>query len=46
VPYFSGRGGVTPPGGNQGAPGTLVPNWTPDLSRVERRLTFAMMVKL
>jgi hypothetical protein len=24
VPYFSGPGGVTPPGGNQGAPGSLV----------------------
>jgi len=24
VPYFSGSGGVTPPGGNQGAPGSFV----------------------
>jgi hypothetical protein len=24
VPYFTGPGGVTPPGGNQGAPGSLV----------------------
>jgi hypothetical protein len=24
VPYFSGAGGVTPPGGNNGAPGSLV----------------------
>ena len=24
VPYFSGSGGVTPPGGNSGAPGSLV----------------------
>jgi len=24
VPYFSGSGGVTPPGGNNGAPGTFV----------------------
>ena len=24
VPYFSGSGGITPPGGNQGAPGSLV----------------------
>jgi hypothetical protein len=24
VPYFSGRGGVTPPGGNTGTPGSLV----------------------
>lgn len=24
VPYFSGSGGITPPGGNQGTPGSLV----------------------
>ena len=24
VPYFTGAGGVTPPGGNTGAPGSLV----------------------
>jgi len=24
VPYFSGRGGVTPPGGNNGSPGSMV----------------------
>ncbi len=29
VPYFSGPGGITPPGGNTGAPGSLVPGWTP-----------------
>jgi len=46
VPYFSGPGGVTPPGGNTGAPGSVVANWAPDLVRVERRLTFAMLVKL
>jgi hypothetical protein len=46
VPYFSGPGGVTPPGGNQGAPGSVVPNWSPDLVKVERRITFAMLVKL
>jgi len=46
VPYFAGHGGVTPPGGNTGAPGSLVPNWTPDLVKVERRLTAAMLVKL
>ncbi len=44
VPYFAGSGGVTPPGGNQGAPGSLVPGWTPDLVRDENRVTFAMMV--
>jgi hypothetical protein len=46
VPYFSGRGGVTPPGGNTGAPGSVVPGWAPDLSKVENRLTFALLVKL
>src|SRR4051812_16259456 len=33
VPYFAGSGGVTPPGGNTGAPGSVVPNWAPDLRR-------------
>jgi putative OmpL-like beta-barrel porin-2 len=45
VPYFSGRGGVTPPNGNQGAPGSLVSDWTPDLVKVERRMSFATLVK-
>jgi len=36
---------VTPPGGNQGDPGSIVPNWSPDLVTVERRATFAMLVK-
>ena len=46
VPYFSGPGGVTPPGGNQGDPGSAVSGWSPDLVKVERRITFAMMVKM
>src|SRR5262249_54996802 len=46
VPYFSGHGGVTPPGGNQGAPGSLVDGWAPDLVRIERRLSLAMLVKM
>jgi hypothetical protein len=53
VPYFAGKGGVTPPGGNQGSPGSIVdtnndsvPDWSPDLVKVERRLTFALMVKM
>jgi hypothetical protein len=45
VTYFSGPGGVTPPGGNQGAPGTLVPGWAPDLRRSENRLNMAILVK-
>ena len=36
VPYFSGEGGVTPPGGNKGAPGSLVPGWAPDLAQDRR----------
>lgn len=46
VPYWSGAGGVTPPGGNQGAPGSEVPGWTPDLVKNENRLTAALLVKL
>jgi len=45
VPYFSGPGGVTPPGGNQGAPGSLVPGFTPDLRNSENRMTGAILVK-
>jgi len=45
VPYFSGPGGVTPPGGNQGSPGSFVPGWAPDLRKVENRLNMAILVK-
>jgi Putative beta-barrel porin-2, OmpL-like. bbp2 len=45
VPYFSGSGGVTPPGGNTGAPGSVVPGWTPDLRNSENRLNMAILVK-
>jgi len=45
VPYFSGPGGVTPPGGNQGPPGSVVNGFTPDLRRTENRLNFAILVK-
>jgi hypothetical protein len=45
VPYFTGAGGITPPGGNQGAPGSLVAGFAPDLRRVENRLNMALMVK-
>lgn len=45
VPYFSGPGGVTPPGGNTGTPGSLVSGWTPDLRRSENRTTVAILVK-
>jgi hypothetical protein len=44
VPYFSGPGGITPPGGNTGAPGSLVPGFTPDLVRNQNTLDLAIMV--
>ena len=52
VPYFAGAGGVTPPGGNQGAPGSQIMDadgnvsWNPDLVKAEPRMTLALMVKL
>jgi hypothetical protein len=46
IPYFSGPGGVTPPGGNTGAPGSLVPGWAPDLRKYENRFTIAVLVKM
>ena len=45
VPYFTGRGGVTPPGGNTGPLGSAVPGWTPDLRKNENRLNLAVLVK-
>jgi hypothetical protein len=45
VPYFSGRGGITPPGGNTGTPAVPVAGWTPDLRRDEPSLRMAIMVK-
>lgn len=48
VPYFSGSGGLTPPGGNDGSPsnGTNKGSWTPDLVQSENRITAAMLVRL
>jgi len=46
VPYFSGRGGVTPEGGNQGPLGSVVEGFTPDLVKDENRLTAALLIKL
>ncbi|HUJ31049.1 MAG TPA: outer membrane beta-barrel protein [Candidatus Acidoferrum sp.] len=56
VPYFTGRGGITPPGGDTSSPGALVPlsgstcnglanTWCPDLRRDENRLDLALLVK-
>ncbi|HEY2362537.1 MAG TPA: outer membrane beta-barrel protein [Candidatus Angelobacter sp.] len=46
VPYFAGPGGMTPPGGNTGAPGSLVPGFIPDLRKRENRFNIALLVKL
>ena len=46
VPYFAGADGITPPGGNTGAPTLVVPGFTPDLSKTEDRITTAFMVRL
>ena len=46
VPYFDGAGGITPPGGNTGLPGSVVPGWTPDLRKQENRINLALLVKL
>jgi hypothetical protein len=46
IPYFVGPGGITPPNGNTGAAGSVVPGWTPDLRKTETRFNFAMMVKM
>ena len=51
VPYFSGHGGVTPSNGsgsyvNQGAPGSMVQGFTPDLVKAEDRMTAALLLRL
>ncbi|MGC2184396.1 MAG: outer membrane beta-barrel protein [Terriglobales bacterium] len=45
VPYWSGPGGVTPPGGNNGTPGATIPGWFPDLRKTEDRATMGILVK-
>jgi len=50
VPYFSGPGGVTPPGGNTGSLGSTVilpsgATWFPDLRKTEDRINVAILVK-
>ncbi len=45
VPYFSGPGGITPPGGNQRAQGSMVPGWKPDLVRAESQFILSLLVK-
>jgi hypothetical protein len=46
VPYWAGPGGSTPPGGNQGTPGSMVAGWAPDMVQTEPRFTLALLVKL
>jgi hypothetical protein len=46
VPYFAGPGGVTPPGGNSGAPGSEIAGWTPSLAKFESRINAALLVRL
>ena len=46
VPYFAGADGITPPGGNVGAAGSLVPGFFPDLRKRENRFNLALLVKL
>jgi hypothetical protein len=46
VPYFAGPDGVTPPGGNTGSPGSLVPGWSPDLRNDENRLALSLLVRI
>jgi hypothetical protein len=45
VPYWSGPGGITPPGGNQGTPGSVVAGFAPDLRHTEDRGTMSILVK-
>jgi hypothetical protein len=46
IPYFAGTGGVTPTGGNQGTPGSVVAGFAPDLRKTEDRITLALLVKI
>ena len=49
VPYWTGPSGITPPGGNNGNPGSFVVQngvtWQPDLRKTEDRGTMAILVK-
>jgi Putative beta-barrel porin-2, OmpL-like. bbp2 len=51
VPYFTGPGGITPqvtPGlyVNTGDPTAIIPGFSPDMRKQERRFIFSLMVKL
>lgn len=44
IPPVSGPGKVTPPGGNTGTPGSVVPGFIPDLVKTQNTLDMAIMV--
>jgi hypothetical protein len=44
-PYFAGRQGLTPPGGNTGTPTKEVEGWSPDLTKTDDRLIVSLGVK-
>src|SRR5215475_3140177 len=46
VPYFSGPGGIPPPGGNTGPSTLLVEGFAPDLRKFERKFTIGSVFKL
>ncbi|HXX31746.1 MAG TPA: porin, partial [Myxococcaceae bacterium] len=46
VPYFAGPGGITPPGGNQGAPGSVVAGFQPSLATFENRMNLAFLIRI
>jgi hypothetical protein len=46
VPYFSGPGGVSPVRGNQGAPGSVVAGFQPDLQTFENRVNVALLIRI
>ncbi len=51
TPYFVGPNGITPSNGagsftNQGAAGSYVSGFTPDLTKLENRINFALMVRI
>jgi hypothetical protein len=46
VPYFAGPGGITPTNGNQGAPGSVVTGFQPDLANFENRINVALLLRI
>ncbi len=46
IAYFSGAGGITPPGENTGTPASGVSGWQPDLVKAENRINMALLIRL